>query len=85
MREAQHCEKLFNVRLDDQPGTVSVSITIFLVAVQEFFLTVKDLLRKQPKGVASYLKFTDREKQLLAQLVSSLPFHLPMSVCYSLD
>lgn len=58
-----------------------MSITIFLVGVQEFFLTVKDLLRKQPKGVASYLKFTDRDKQLLSQLASSsFSLHHPMSV-----
>ena len=37
------------------------------VSVQEFFLTVKDLLRKQPQGVDSYLKFADREKQLLSR------------------
>lgn len=65
MREAQHCEKLFNVRLVTH--LLVVSITTFLVTAQEFFLTVKDLLRKQPKGVASYLKFTDRDKHLLSQ------------------
>lgn len=62
MREAQHCEKLFN----------------------EFFLTVKDLLRKQPKGVASYLKFTDREKQLLAQLTDT-EVAVHRALCDSVD
>lgn len=54
--------------------------------VQEFFLTVKDLLRKQPRGVASYIKFADRDKQLLSQLVCFyLSLHPPMSVCPTLD
>jgi cysteinyl-tRNA synthetase len=34
----------------------------------EFFLTVKDLLSKQPLGAASYLKFSHRDKELLSRL-----------------
>ena len=39
------------------------------VVLQEFFLTVKDLLSKQPLGAASYLKFSHRDKELLSRSV----------------
>jgi len=35
-----------------------------LACTQEFFLTVKDLLRKQPTGVDSYCKVLELEKDL---------------------
>lgn len=35
-----------------------------LACTQEFFLTVKDLLRKQPSGVDSYCKVLELEKDL---------------------
>ena len=48
------------------PGLVHVYF-ISTYLEQEFFLTVKDLVRKQPAGVKSYCKFSDKEKQLLSR------------------
>ena len=45
-------------------GEVVGLLTLF----QEFFLRVKDLVRKLPSGVDSYVKFGEREKQLLWKL-----------------
>ena len=68
MREAHHYEKMFNV--SSFPSRYAHYQTLSVPAVmQEFFLTVKDLLRKQPCGVASYLKFSERDKQLLSRSV----------------
>jgi cysteinyl-tRNA synthetase len=50
----------------------------------EFFLTVKDLVRKQPKGVDSYLKFSDREKQLLGRLTEARAA-IHAALCDSVD
>ena len=38
---------------------------------QDFFLQVKDMVRKQPEGVESYVKFSDQDKQLLWKLEDS--------------
>ena len=86
MREALHWEKMFNVSRQKNKDLFRVCVCVDDVQVrdltadvykvlsysfQEFFLRVKDLLRKLPTGVDGYVKFGEREKQLLWKLQDS--------------
>ena len=51
--------------------SIKYSSIAYFFFVQEFFLRVKDLLRKLPTGVDSYVKFGEREKELLWKLHDS--------------
>ena len=49
---------------------VTIIYAVRIVCEQEFFLTVKDVIRRQPTGVGSYLKFSSREQDLLSRCVA---------------
>ena len=71
MAEALQTERSFNVSWHTVCTTLFKMLPLHLHTMrihdQEFFLLVKDLLRKQPSGVQSYSKVHEREKELISK------------------